>query len=197
MTRRAGITVSAGVVLAAGLFVIVGGAPAVLRRVELFRVREVEIVGLRYLAPESVLAVLRLDPAPRANVFQDLDGLADRVRRMPGVEDATVRRRLPGVLEVRVTEVVPVAFVPTGRGLTVVDGEGRPLPFDPSRASAPLDLPVAGSTDPDLLGLLGRVAAVDPALFAQVTIARRAGSRGTRDCVLELGSRRVWLRPDA
>lgn len=112
--------------------------------------------------------------------------------------EARVGRRLPQALRVEIVEVAPVAFVPGGRGMVVVDAGGRPLPFDPARPSAVggLDLPVAVTADSALVGLLARVAEVDPTLFRQVTTARRTG-RNRGDCLLEFGSRRVWLRPDA
>ncbi len=57
-------------------------APALLRHVAFFRVRQIELVGVRNLAPEVVLAALRL-PAG-ASVFSDTRLLADRVRGVPG-----------------------------------------------------------------------------------------------------------------
>ena len=41
-------------------------APLGLRRLRFFRVRQVEIVGIRYLDAEQVLAALRLSPAASA-----------------------------------------------------------------------------------------------------------------------------------
>src|SRR4029077_17688959 len=43
------------------------GAPLVLRRLAMFRVRQIELVGVRNLAPDAVIAALRL--GPRASVF--------------------------------------------------------------------------------------------------------------------------------
>jgi len=124
-------------------------------------------------------------------VWDDLDVLTVRVRRLRGVADARVVRRLPGALKIVVREVEPVAFVPGPRGMTVVDAAGRALSFDPAR-SAP-DLPVAASADTGLIGLLARIQETDPELFHEVTAARRV----RRDAVLELGSRRLLLRGDA
>ena len=44
-------------------------APLGLRRLRFFRVRQVEIVGIRYLDADQVLAALRLSPA--ASVFDE------------------------------------------------------------------------------------------------------------------------------
>ena len=165
-------------------------APALLRRVTFFQVRQVELVGVRYLPPEAVLAALRL-PA-RASVFDDTRRLTDRVQGVAGVADARVLRRLPSALKVVVREVEPVAFVAGPRGLMVVDASGRALPFDPSRGE--LDLPIAASTDSGVLAVLALIQSVDAAFFQDVTAARRVG-RG--DVALEWGNRRVLLRRDA
>jgi cell division septal protein FtsQ len=103
-----------------------------------------------------------------------------------------VVRRLPAALKVIVREVEPVALVPGARGLTAVDGEGRALPFEPARSA--LDLPVVAEADSQVIGLLARIRAVDPALFQDITGVRAAARR---EAVLELGKRRVLLGRDA
>lgn len=150
-----------------------------------FQVRRVELVGVRHLAPDAVIEALRL--APDASVFADLHLLTDRVRGLAGVANARVSRRLPGALRVAVREVEPVAFVPGPRGLVVVDGLGRVLPFDPAR-SAP-DLPIA-ERDTGVAVVLALVRSVDPVVFGEIETAR-ATPRG--DVLLEWESRRVLL----
>jgi len=168
------------------------GTPRVLRRLAFFRVRQLELVGIRHLAPDVVIAALRL--RPNASVFDDPDPLATRVRALRGVADARVVRRLPGALKVIVREVEPVALVPGAAGLMAVDAEGQALPFEPARSG--LDLPVSASGDTALVGLLARIRAVDPALFEDISSVRSWG--GTRrDAVLELGARRVLVARDA
>jgi hypothetical protein len=171
-------------------------APSVLRRLAFFRVRQVEVVGVKNLDPDAVLAALRL--APRASVFDDTRLLADRVRGLAGVADAHVARRLPAALKVIVREVEPVALVPGAGGLVAVDAGGRTLPFDPARAAGGggLDLPIAQVADSGIVQVLGRIQAFDPVLFQDIDAARRFG--GTRgDVLLELGSHRVLLARDA
>ena len=192
MTRGMPRPVGRALVVAAALAVVVAawaGAPVLLRRAEFFRVRQIELVGVRHLAPDAVIGALRL-PA-EASVWDDLDRLTARVRALHGVADARVVRRLPGALRVVVREVEPVAFVPGPRGMAVVDAAGRVLSFDPAR-SAP-DLPIAAARDTVLIALLARIQETDPELFHGVTAARRV----RRDVVLEWGSRRLLLRGDA
>src|SRR5258707_15383651 len=181
----------------AAILVMVGWmtAPLALRRVRFFRVRQVEIIGIRYLDADQVLGALRL-PA-HASVFDDTQVLAERLRGLDGVADASVSRRPPGSLKVIVREIEPVALLMSERGaLTPVDADGRPLPFD----LAGLDLPVvrASAGDSSVVGLLARVQAVDPALFQTIDAARRTETtRG--DVLLELGggAHRVLLNGDA
>jgi cell division septal protein FtsQ len=170
-------------------------APSVLRRLAFFRVRQVEVVGVRNLDPDAVLGALRL--APKASVFDDTRLLADRVRGLAGVADARVTRRLPAALKVIVREVEPVALVPGAGGLVAVDAAGRSLPFDPTRAvgGGSLDLPIAQVADSGIVQVLARIQAFDPVLFQDIDAARRFGARG--DVLLELGSHRVLLARDA
>ena len=170
------------------------GAPLVLRRLAMFRVRQIELVGVRSLAPDAVIAALRL--GPRASVFGDTRLLADRVRGLAGVAEARVVRRLPAVLSVELREVEPAALVAaprgSGRGLVAVDAAGRPLPFDPARSG--LDLPIAASADSGVVGVLALIQSVDPALFQTITGARGFARGGV---LLEIGPRRVLVGRDA
>ena len=157
-------------------------APLGLRRVAFFRVRQVELVGIRYLDADQVLAALQL--SPRASVFDDTEVLVDRLRALDGIAD------------VAVTETEPVALVANARGaLTVVDAVARPLPFE----LVSLDLPVVQTGekgDSGVVAVLARIQAVDPALFQTIDAARLTGGEN-RDVVLELGRHRVLLTSDA
>ena len=166
-------------------------APLALRRVAFFRVRQVELVGIRHLDADRVLAALRM--SPRASVFDDTDVLAERLRRLDGVADATVLRRPPASLKVIVREVEPVALVANARGaLGVVDADGRALPFE----LGTLDLPVVQAADSGVVGVLARVQAFDPQLYQSIDAARRFDAqRG--DVLLELGKHRLLLSPNA
>jgi len=161
------------------------GLPRLLRGLDFFRVRRVEIAGLQYLDPAKVIAALKL--SPKASVFDDPAPLRRRVDAMPGVNAVQIGRRLPGTLEVELVEAPPVALASRGDGLALLDARGRVLPFDPLR-SAP-DLPVAANGDALVTGVLARVRDSDPDLFARIGAAWRAGP----DVVLEVGGRRLWF----
>ena len=170
-------------------------APLALRRMRFFRVRQVEIIGIRYLDADQVLGALRL-PA-QASVFDDTQALVERLRGLDGVADASVSRRPPGSLKVIVREIEPVALLMSGRGaLAPVDADARALPFDLTSLDLPIVRSGGGGADSDVVGLLARVQAVDPALFQTIDAARRMeAQRG--DVLLELGAHRVLLNRDA
>ena len=142
-----------------------------LRRMAFFRVRNVEIVGARWLQASDVVARLGVDTT--ASVWDDLAPLEARVRQHPQVQEVEIDRRLPGTLVVRVTENLPVALVPSRGGLQAVDARGRALPIDPSRSN--VDLPIVAQRDTALLRLLADVRTASPTLFARVSEVRRAG----------------------
>jgi cell division protein FtsQ len=146
---------------------------ALLRTMDFFRVRRVEIEGVRYAAPDEIVSRLRVDTT--ASIWDDVSPLEARVAEHPQVREARITRKLPGTLVVHVTENPPVALVNSPRGLVVTDAAGDSLPVDPTAMD--VDLPVLASRDSLLLRLLGEVQAEDPALFARVSEAHRT-SRG-------------------
>ena len=162
-------------------------APKVLHRLDFFRIRRVEITGLRYLAPTKVIAALDLET--EATVFDNLAAASVRLRGLPGVATAVVRRRLPGTLEIVLVEAIPVALTPRTGGMALLDSSGTVLPFDPA-VSAP-DLPVAATADRKVARVLARVQAHDPALFARVRTAWRVRD----DVLLDVDGRRLWFGP--
>jgi cell division septal protein FtsQ len=162
-------------------------APQLLSRLDFFRIRRVEIVGLHYLAPAKVIAALDLDP--RSSVFDDLLAAGSGLRALPGIESAVVRRRLPGTLELVIEEAVPVALAPRGLALALLDSSGKVLPFDPA-ASAP-DLPIAATADRAVARVLASVRENDPVLFGRIEAAWRVRD----DVILDLDGRRLWFGP--
>lgn len=142
-----------------------------LSELSFFRLRKVEIEGLRYLAPADVAARMKVDTSQ--SIWIDLDPVAERVRSHPQVADVRFRRRLPGTLVARVTEHLPIAMVPTRTGFSVVDARGVVLPMDPSRTA--VNLPVVAQRDTMLLRLLAGIRAAQPALFDRISQARRSG----------------------
>lgn len=164
------------------------GTPRLMRRLAYFRVRQVEVSGLRFLDEREV--VRRLAIAANASVADPLDPVRRRAAAIPGVAASSVDRRLPGTLRVLVLEELPVALVSQEDHLVLMDRRGRILPFDPLRA--PTSLPVT-SRDSVTAGLLSALLRADPEWYATVQSARRDGG----DVLLDEGHHLVRVRPDA
>lgn len=130
--RLLGLGAAFSVVAAASLW-----GPDVARGMETFRVRQVEVVGTRFLEPYSVVRAAGLTSA--SSLFDDRENWLAGVRTLALVEHVRVRRHFPSKVVVEVREVVPVALVSAGT-LQPVDAVGRLLELDPAGSS--LDLPV-------------------------------------------------------
>ena len=170
MLRRTGAGLAVLIVVAGPWW-----APIILRQLDFFRVRRVEIDGARYVSPDEIVSRLRIDTT--ASLFDDVGPLEKRVRQHPSVRDVRIERKLPGTLLVRITENLPVAFVQAASGLVAVDATGRSLPVDP--ATADVDLPVLAVRDTVSLRVLGEVRDQLPALFARIGEVRRLPRGGS------------------
>jgi cell division septal protein FtsQ len=179
LTRWRALAIAGAVLLALLL------SPYLLRHLEFFRVRRVEISGLHYLEAARIVAALELRPS--ASVFDDPEPPERRVRALPGVVTADVSRRMPGTLVVTLEEVAPVALTPKDDRLALVDATGAVLPFDPLK-SAP-DLPVLIGGGAPVARALARARDYDAGLFARVNAAWRVGP----DVVFEVGGRWLWF----
>ena len=183
-TRRR-VTILAGAVT---VVVLVALAPRALRHASFFRIRRIDLVGARYVTGDQIAEAMRL--RSRASVFDDLEPLQKRVFAIPGVRRVTVSRRWPGTLVVRVEEAEPVALTPRKTALALMDGGGRVLPFDPTRA--PADLPVSVA-DAKAARLIARIKDAEPALFRRIVSV----SVERQDVVLRGPDWRIVVRPDA
>lgn len=159
------------------------GIRAAARSMAFFRVRSVEIRGVRYLQPNEILTRLKVDTL--MSIWDDLEPLRERVRHHPQITDVTIMRRMPGTLVVTVQENQPVALIQTRTGLLPYDSVGRQLPIDPSRVN--LDLPIVATNDPALLKLVGAIRYAAPNVFSRLEEVRRTG----RDEILLTLSRRA------
>jgi cell division septal protein FtsQ len=172
-------------------FIVAGawGIRTAARSMAFFRVRSVEIRGVRYLQPNEILSRLKVDTL--MSVWDDLEPLRERVRHHPQITDVTITRRMPGTLVVTVQENQPVALIQSRTGLLAYDSVGRQLPIDPSRVN--LDLPIVATNDPALLKLVGAIRYAVPNVFSRLEEVRRTG----RDEVLLTLSRRALAPGDS
>jgi len=110
-----------------------------LERSPLFAVREIWVEGCQRLGPEEVRALLR-DVQGASLLTLDGARLARALESRVPVRNASVIKRFPHRLEVRIRERRPAALVNVRDTLCTLDGEGVVL--YPVRPGDPLDLPL-------------------------------------------------------
>lgn len=169
--RRPGWKILGALFLVALIMAAAWGVRSGARQMAFFRVRSVEIRGTRYIQPNEIVSLLRVDTL--ASLWDDLEPYRQRVRGHPQVSDVKITRRMPGALVVIIRENLPVALIQTPAGLLAFDSLGRQLPIDPARTN--LDLPIVASKDPVLLKLVGSIRAAEPRVFARIQEVRRVG----------------------
>jgi len=147
-------------------------APLLLRRMNFFRVRRLEIVGTHYIATSDIVARANVDTM--RSVWDPTGPIAGRVQAYPGVRTVSVTRKLPGTLVITITERQPVALVSGPQGFRAYDARGVALPVD--LTSGLVDAPVIARPDTALLRLLGEMRAMLPALYHRVSEVKRVGA---------------------
>jgi cell division septal protein FtsQ len=126
-----------------GLLVVVGGIAGsmwglkLLAGIDYFNVRRVEVVGTRWLAPDSLLRMAAI--GSDRSVWEDYAHVEHWLVTHPLIEEAQVRRSGLHALRIVVREVEPVALVGVPE-LRAVRDNGTLLPID--LAGTSLDLPL-------------------------------------------------------
>jgi cell division septal protein FtsQ len=150
----------------------------VLRHVASFNVRQVEVVGAAWVAPDAVLRLAAI--GRERSVWDDFSEVERRLARHPLIEEARVERAGWRGLRIVIAEVEPLAFVGMP-DLRAVRSDGTLLPIDPLDAT--LDLPLltmAAELGEDSLQLkagtatlalqkFGTLKSLDPGLAAVVS----------------------------
>ncbi len=162
---------------------------------EHLRVGRLDVEGGRRISADALREPL-LPLLGKPILLLDLDHHRRTIERLPGVAHATLARRLPDLLELRIAERVPVARLELGRRALLVDAEGELFPRGPGLA-----------TDEDLPRILGlatgqgatRLSIDDwPALRALEAYSSLTGRQPPSGTVLDLSQRnRLMLRPGA
>jgi cell division septal protein FtsQ len=176
-----------------GLLVVVGGVAGavwgrtLLTHVNYFNVKQVEVAGAHWAAPDSLLhlAAIRSD----RSVWDDFDDVESRLEEHPLIESAVIKRSGLRGLRLIVSEVEPIALVSVPN-LGAVRADGTLLPIDPTRT--PLDLPLvavdaqvnedstrlAEGPALDALLIFAKLQTLDPALAALASDFELAADRG-------------------
>lgn len=121
-------------------------AQAVMSEMDVFRIEDVQVVGIRFLTEDSVVAQLELDA--KSSVWGDKGVWVERVTAHPLVRNAEVERLVPNGLRITVEERRPIALAATPT-LEPLDAEGYRLPIDPARYRLDLPIIASGRTPPD------------------------------------------------
>lgn len=140
-----------------------------------FTVRDIEVDGRRYTERGELFAALGTSDGAPILAFNPVDALA-RVQQLPWVASATIERRLPDSVVVRLVERQPIARWQHDNKTVVIDRDGNPLPRAKPELFAKLPL-LVGADAPqhaeEFLDTLGEF----PALAANMKAAVRVGDR--------------------
>ena len=141
-----------------------------------FRVSLARVEGASDDLAEAVRAKLAL-PLPMSSFDIDLDAARDRIEALDAVKKADLRVRSGGVLQVLITERVPVAVWRTEDGLTLVDETGHRVAGLLSRSDR-ADLPLiagegADAATPEALELIAAAGPLTPRIRGLVRMGDR------------------------
>jgi cell division protein FtsQ len=140
-----------------------------------FRVRQIEVTGLRRMDRMTVYAVA-LDQQSRAMPLVDLEEVRQKLLRYGWIADAHVSRRLPDTLLVDIVERTPAAVWQDHGQLTLIDAKGVLLePVRPNAVPA-LPLVIGPGADRQEAGYQALLAAA-PALKPRIRAATWIGNR--------------------
>jgi POTRA domain, FtsQ-type len=136
---------------------------------------------------------------PGANLFSlETDGIAERLRRLPAVTDATVEVALPDRIRVNLVERQPIAVWQVGDRRFLVDagrmafapaGDAANLPVVDDRRSASSGLGVGSVLDPVDFDAATRLAALHPADVGSTAAALHVSIDDERGFALDTGPR--------
>ncbi len=180
------------IMLAVGAVTLVVAAVAGLLYAPWARVERITVTGTHRLTVAQVRA--EADPElGRPLLLADTGAVARRIRDLTLVSSVSVHRTWPSTLAIVVTERFPVAAIPDGSGMSLVDRDGVQVEWSASRpAGMPLVQVESGSAGvPALQAVLDVLNGLPSSLRAQVRSVG-AGSPASVWFVLAGGSRVLW-----
>lgn len=118
--RFRALVIAVGVVV--GVFALVG-----LFRSPLLDIDKIEVKGAKHTTVASILTATGVATQGHPMIAVDRYALADKIERLPWVATATVDRKWPNTLRIRITERVPIGAIGAPGGIAVLDGTGRVL----------------------------------------------------------------------
>lgn len=140
-----------------------------------FSVRQVDIDGVER-QPRLAIYQEVLRGGTNAMISVDVADVRERLLALPWVADASVQRRWPDRIHIRITEKQPVAVWQVNGVLRVVDANGNPLPVDDVREFRHLPLLVGKGANAAVADF-HRLRANAPLLFKELQAATWVGGR--------------------
>ena len=140
-----------------------------------FRVKSVDVQGLRQMDPGPVYAIA-LGQQTTAMPLVDVHGIRERLLKFGWVKDARVSRRLPDTLVIDIVEREPAALWQDKQQLSLIDSEGVVLDRVPVDKMPDLPLligPGANAQAQALNALLADVPTLKPQLASATWVGRR------------------------
>ncbi|MCC6887710.1 MAG: cell division protein FtsQ/DivIB [Hyphomicrobiales bacterium] len=140
-----------------------------------FGIADLRVSGHNQLTREEVLAAARVT-GRSSLLFLDADATRERLKANPWIADATVRKLLPGQLQIAIKEREPFALWQKARRVSVIADDGTVLEgfVAPQLLSLPLVVGQGAETRAkEFLALLDR----HPAIRGQVQAAVLVGER--------------------
>jgi cell division protein FtsQ len=151
-----------------------------------FAVDQVLVEGRGRTARAAILSALRVQRGTPI-LAVDPETARNRLEALPWIAQATVERRLPKLLYLRLTERKPLALWQLDGKLSVIDRAGRVIPGVPAKRFARLPLvvgPGAPKQAAALLAMLEREPTLDPAeAWSQLARLEREHGLLARDVV--------------
>ena len=140
-----------------------------------FRVKSVDIQGLRRMDPKPVYAIA-LDQKTTAMPLVDVTAIRERLLGFGWVKDARVSRRFPDTLVIDIVERRPAALWQDDQRLSLIDAEGVVLDRVPVSQMPDLPLLIGKGANAHAIPL-EKLLDVAPAMKAQLVSASWIGQR--------------------
>lgn len=114
-----------------------------------FMVDEMLVAGASASVTDDITEIVPID-FPVSSFELDLDQMRQSIAGLPAVKDVSIRVRTGGVLQVDVTERLPVVLWRTREGLALLDGQGNYVGQAEGGRAAHRDLPLIVGDAADL-----------------------------------------------
>jgi cell division septal protein FtsQ len=132
------------------------------QRNDQYRKTDIQIVGNRLVSNSKILSMCGFNSKEDNAIEINVDSLAAQLMTLRYTKGISITRRPPRLLNITVEEYEPVAFI-YGRGLNLIDGDGKLIPVPQS--SLLWDLPLISGIQ-ESLGRPGKLTTAAEAYLA-------------------------------